>query len=146
MKTHPLKSAELVQLFSRFQGYVVSCVRHHHERWDGRGYPDSISAEAIPLGARIITIADTIDAMTTNRPYRSALGLDVVLAELNKGRGSQFDPDLVELAVNSVTVRRLIQDPSAIAELPQPRVRSRNRGARNVTLGADSSRAIGETR
>ena len=82
MKTHSAKSAELVSLFSRFQGYVVSCVRHHHERWDGRGYPDGVAGEAIPLGARIITIADTIDAMTTNRPYRNALPLEVVLAEL----------------------------------------------------------------
>jgi hypothetical protein len=127
MKTHSVKSAELVSLFSRFQGYVVACVRHHHERWDGKGYPDQISGQDIPLGARIIALADTIDAMTTDRPYRSALGLDVVLAELVKGRGSQFDPELVDLTVNSVTVRRIIQDPTTIPELPQPRVRARNR-------------------
>lgn len=126
MKTHSIKSAELVSLFSRFQGYVVSCVRHHHERWDGRGYPDGIAGEEIPLGARIITIADTIDAMTTNRPYRKALSLEIVLAELNKGRGTQFQPDLIELTVNSVTVRRLISDPSSIPEyLPQPKIRAR---------------------
>jgi HD-GYP domain-containing protein (c-di-GMP phosphodiesterase class II) len=126
MKTHSAKSADLVGLFSRFQGYVVSCVRHHHERWDGRGYPDQVSGEAIPLGARIITIADTIDAMTTNRPYRNALSLDVVLAELNKGRGSQFDTSLVDVTVNSVTVRRLISDPSLIPEyLPSPKIRDR---------------------
>src|SRR5690606_32236126 len=112
--------------FSRFQGYVVACVRHHHERWDGRGYPDAISGPDIPLGARIITIADTIDAMTTNRPYRNALPLEVVLSELHKGRGTQFDPDLIELTVNSVTVRRLISDPSTIPEyLPQPQIRAR---------------------
>ncbi len=126
MKTHSAKSAELVSLFSRFQGYVVSCVRHHHERWDGRGYPDGISGDAIPLGARIIAIADTVDAMTTNRPYRKALSLEVVLSELNKGRSTQFDSDLVDLTVNSVTVRRLISDPSSIPEyLPQPRIRAR---------------------
>ena len=126
MKTHSAKSAELVSLFSRFQGYVVSCVRHHHERWDGRGYPDGVSGENIPLGARIITIADTIDAMTTNRPYRNALPLDVVLAELNKGKASQFDESLVDLTINSVTVRRLISDPSLIPEyLPSPRIRDR---------------------
>jgi HD superfamily phosphohydrolase YqeK len=126
MKTHSAKSAELVSSFSRFQGYVVSCVRHHHERWDGRGYPDGIVAEAIPLGARIITIADTIDAMTTNRPYRKALSLEIVLSELNKGKATQFDPDLVDLTINSVTVRRLISDPSTIPEyLPQPQIRAR---------------------
>ncbi len=132
MKTHSIKSAELVSLFSRFQGYVVACVRHHHERWDGRGYPDAIAGEAIPLGARIITIADTIDAMTTNRPYRNALGLDVVLSELNKGRGTQFDPELVELTVNSVTVRRLIADPSSLPDIPHPRLRARDRAAKAI--------------
>ncbi len=131
MKTHSAKSAELVSLFSRFQGYVVSCVRHHHERWDGRGYPDGVAGEAIPLGARIITIADTIDAMTTNRPYRNALPLEVVLAELNKGKNSQFDESLVELTINSVTVRRLISDPTLIPEyLPSPKIRDRATQAR----------------
>jgi len=131
MKTHSAKSAELVGLFSRFQGYIVSCVRHHHERWDGRGYPDGVAGEAIPLGARIITIADTVDAMTTNRPYRGALPVDVVLAELNRCRGTQFDAQLVELAVNSVTVRRLIADPSLIPEyLPSPKIRDRAAEAR----------------
>ena len=131
MKTHSIKSAELVSLFSRFQGYVVACVRHHHERWDGRGYPDGISGESIPLGARIITIADTVDAMTTNRPYRGALSVDVVLAELNKCKGAQFDSSLIELAVNSVTVRRLIADPSLIPEyLPSPKIRDRATEAR----------------
>lgn len=131
MKTHSAKSAELVSLFSRFQGYVVACVRHHHERWDGRGYPDGVAGETIPLGARIITIADTIDAMTTNRPYRNALSLDVVLAELVRGRNSQFDSHLVDLTVNSVTVRRLISDPSLIPEyLPSPKIRDRAAEAR----------------
>jgi HD-GYP domain-containing protein (c-di-GMP phosphodiesterase class II) len=126
MKSHSVKSAELVSSFSRFQGNVVSSVRHHHERWDGRGYPDGIADTSIPLGARIITIADTIDAMTTNRPYRAALSLEVVLAELNKCKGSQFDPDLVDLTVNSVTVRRLISDPASIVDyLPQPQIKAR---------------------
>lgn len=116
----------------------MASVRHHHERWDGRGYPDGIADNAIPLGARIITIADTIDAMTTNRPYRNALPLEVVLSELNRGRGTQFDASLVELTVNSVTVRRLISDPTLIPEyLPSPKFRGRSAGARrNVTRGA----------
>jgi HD superfamily phosphohydrolase YqeK len=142
MKTHSAKSAELVSLFSRFRGYVVDCVRHHHERWDGRGYPGKISGEDIPLGARIITIADTIDAMTTNRPYRNALSLDIVLSELNKGRGTQFDDTFVELTVNSVTVRRLISDPSSIPEyLPQAKPRLR---ARDVLRGGKSPAAVPE--
>jgi HD-GYP domain-containing protein (c-di-GMP phosphodiesterase class II) len=116
MKTHSTKSAELVGLFSRFQGNVLESVRWHHERWDGKGYPDGIAGERIPLGARIIMIADTIDAMSTDRPYRSALPLEKVMAELVKYQGVQFDPDLVEVTVNSVTVRRLISDRDFLAE------------------------------
>jgi HD-GYP domain-containing protein (c-di-GMP phosphodiesterase class II) len=108
MKSHSAKGAELVGLFSRFEGHVQDSVRFHHERWDGRGYPDGIKEEAIPLGARIIMIADTIDAMTTDRPYRKALGFEVVISELQKHRGTQFAPDLVESAINSVSIRRLI--------------------------------------
>ena len=113
MKTHATKSAELVALFSRFRGSVEEAVRYHHERWDGQGYPEGVQAGEIPLGARIIMIADTIDAMTTDRPYRKALGFDVVVSELQKHRGTQFDPRLVDCTVNSVSVRRIAmhQDP-----------------------------------
>jgi len=112
MKTHPIKSAELVGLFSRFKGFVQDSVRHHHERWDGLGYASGISGESIPLGARIIMIADTIDAMTTDRPYRKALGFEAVVSELLKHKGSQFDPRLIDCAVNSVTIRRMIAEPN----------------------------------
>ena len=116
MKTHSAKSAELVALFSRFRGNVLESVRWHHERWDGKGYPDGISGEAIPIGARIIMVADTIDAMSTDRPYRKALGFEKVVSELIKYRGVQFDPALVDVTVNSVTVRRLVSDKDFLAE------------------------------
>ena len=116
MKTHATKSAELVGLFSRFRGTVESAVRSHHERWDGRGYPDGLAGEAIPLGARIIMVSDTIDAMTTDRPYRKALSFEKVVAELTKYRSSQFDPTIVDATVNSVTVRRLVSDKEFLAE------------------------------
>jgi HD-GYP domain-containing protein (c-di-GMP phosphodiesterase class II) len=116
MKTHATKSAELVALFSRFQGNVLESVRWHHERWDGKGYPDGIVGEAIPLGARIIMISDTIDAMSTDRPYRKALSFEKVTSELVKYRGIQFDPNLVDVTVNSVTVRRLVSDKDFLAE------------------------------
>lgn len=112
MKTHPVKSADLVGLFSRFKGHVQDSVRHHHERWDGLGYAAGLSGESIPLGARIIMIADTIDAMTTDRPYRKALGFEAVVSELQKHRGTQFDPRLVDCAINSVTIRRMIAEPN----------------------------------
>jgi HD-GYP domain-containing protein (c-di-GMP phosphodiesterase class II) len=112
MQTHSEKSANLVGIISKFHGYIQESVRHHHERWDGQGYPYGLSGKHIPLGARIILIADTIDAMTTDRPYRKRLPLDVVIAELQKCKGSQFDPDLIDVVVTSVNVRRLISDAS----------------------------------
>jgi putative nucleotidyltransferase with HDIG domain len=116
MQTHSTRSAELVGVISKFRGFVQDSVRHHHERWDGQGYPTGLSAKSIPLGSRIILICDTIDAMTTDRPYRKRLGLDVVIAELQKCRGTQFDPDLVDLVIGSVAIRRLIAGNTAIAD------------------------------
>jgi putative nucleotidyltransferase with HDIG domain len=72
-------------------------VRHHHERFDGKGYPDGLKGEQIPLGARLFTVADTLDAMTSNRLYRSALTLDDVREELRRCSGAQFDPRVVGL-------------------------------------------------
>ncbi len=125
MQTHSAKSAALVGIISKFQGFIQDSVRHHHERWDGQGYPDGISGQQIPIGARIILIADTIDAMTTDRPYRKRLALDVVIAELQKCKGSQFDPELIEVAVTSVVVRRLIEGTSSSATNDSAPPRSR---------------------
>ncbi len=108
MQTHSERSADLVGIISKFHGFIQESVRHHHERWDGQGYPYGLSKKNIPLGSRIILIADTIDAMTTDRPYRKRLSLEVVIAELQKCKGTQFDPDLIDVVVASVAVRRLI--------------------------------------
>jgi hypothetical protein len=125
MQTHSTRSAELVGIISKFRGFIQDSVRHHHERWDGQGYPSGLSGKGIPLAARIILISDTIDAMTTDRPYRKRLGLEVVVAELQKCKGTQFDPSLVEVAVSSVAVRRLIAGvaPSAVERDIVPRSR-----------------------
>jgi HD-GYP domain-containing protein (c-di-GMP phosphodiesterase class II) len=108
MQTHAEKSADLVGIVSKFRGIIQESVRHHHERWDGQGYPAGLSGEDIPLGSRIILIADTIDAMTTDRPYRKRLDVDTVIAELQKCKGSQFDPKLADVTTSSLTVRTLI--------------------------------------
>jgi HD-GYP domain-containing protein (c-di-GMP phosphodiesterase class II) len=113
MQTHANRSADLVGIITKFHGAVQLAVRHHHERWDGRGYPDGLSGDRIPVGARVILVSDTIDAMTTDRPYRKRLPLEIVIAELQKHKGAQFDPRVVELAVSSVAVRRLIAEPNA---------------------------------
>jgi HD-GYP domain-containing protein (c-di-GMP phosphodiesterase class II) len=71
-------------------------VLYHQEWFDGRGYPEGLKGEQIPLGARIVACLDAWDAMTSDRPYRKALGRDVALGELMKGAGTQFDPKVVE--------------------------------------------------
>jgi HD-GYP domain-containing protein (c-di-GMP phosphodiesterase class II) len=74
----------------------VPIIRHHHERWDGAGYPDGLAGEAIPLEAAIVGLADAWDAMTTDRPYHRALTGDEALAEVRAGRGTQFSPVVVD--------------------------------------------------
>lgn len=125
MQTHSAKSADLVGIISKFHGFIQESVRHHHERWDGQGYPDGLTGKGIPLGARIILIADTIDAMTTDRPYRKRLPLDVVIAELQKCKGTQFDPGLIDVVVGSVAVRRLIGGATTAAQLSEGPSRSK---------------------
>lgn len=77
--------------------HVQAGARYHHERYDGKGYPDGLSGEDIPLYGRIISIADAYDAMTAKRVYRNALDMDQVIGELKRCRGTQFDPDLTDL-------------------------------------------------
>jgi putative nucleotidyltransferase with HDIG domain len=126
MQTHSSRSAELVGIISKFRGFVQDSVRHHHERWDGLGYPLGLSDKTIPLASRIILVSDTIDAMTTDRPYRKRLPLEAVISELQKCKGTQFDPDLVEVAVGSVAVRRLIAGvPTEILERDRTPTRSK---------------------
>jgi HD-GYP domain-containing protein (c-di-GMP phosphodiesterase class II) len=125
MQTHSERSADLVGIISKFHGFIQDSVRHHHERWDGQGYPTGLAGKAIPLGARIILVADTIDAMTTDRPYRKRLPLDVVIGELQKCKGTQFDPELIEVVVASVAVRRLIEGTSSMTEYGGGPMRSR---------------------
>jgi HD-GYP domain-containing protein (c-di-GMP phosphodiesterase class II) len=132
MQTHSARSADLVGIISKFRGFIQESVRHHHERWDGKGYPQGLKGHEIPLASRIILVADTIDAMTTDRPYRKRLPLEVVTAELQKCKGSQFDPDVVELVVSSVAVRRLITVGIEPASMPATMVISDPNASRPI--------------
>lgn len=94
LKRHTTIGAEIVGRVKGLQG-LVPLVRHHHERWDGRGYPDGIEGEAIPLGARILCLADSLDAMLSDRPYQSTRTFQEVMGEVARCSGTQFDPDVV---------------------------------------------------
>jgi len=100
IQEHPVDGADLVATMTRLRD-LVPAVRHHHENWDGTGYPDRIAGDAIPLASRIIRFADTIDAMTTERPYRRPLTEAQVRAEVLRCRGSQFDPVMADRLLSS---------------------------------------------
>ena len=104
MREHVTRGAEIVSKVSSFQESVPA-VRHHHERWDGLGYPDGLSGDEIPLEATIIGLADAWDAMTTDRPYAIALSLNDALLQIRSGRGKQFNPLVVD-AFTDVAKRR----------------------------------------
>jgi putative nucleotidyltransferase with HDIG domain len=100
MEQHPLIGAEIVQGIE-FLGTAAEVVRSHHERWDGTGYPDGLAGEEIPLAARVFSVADVLDALTTERPYRPASELEVARRMITEEAGRQFDPRVVE-AFNSI--------------------------------------------
>lgn len=95
IKSHPAKGEAIVSALP-FLKEEARLIRHHHERYDGRGYPDGISGEGIEKGARILAVADSFDAMVENRVYRQALGLNATCEELKKNRDKQFDPEVVD--------------------------------------------------
>src|SRR5262249_43010664 len=101
MKSHPVRSARILEKVSVLANLIPG-IKHHHERFDGLGYPDGLRGHEIPLYARIILIADTYDAMTSTRPYRLALDKDVAFAELRNCASTQFDPALVEVFISAM--------------------------------------------
>lgn len=101
IRQHPEKGATIIEPVRSMPAEVQEYIKHHHERYDGTGYPDGLAGEEIPLGARVIMVADTIDAMRTDRPYRSALSLTTIRNEIKKQKGRQFDPRVVEAAIEA---------------------------------------------
>jgi HD-GYP domain-containing protein (c-di-GMP phosphodiesterase class II) len=104
MQLHPVHGANVIDRFAAYR-LGAKFVRHHHERWDGAGYPDRISGEDIPLGARILAVADSFDAMTSDRPYREGMPVERAVAILEEGSGVQWDPKVVEAFVAVVANR-----------------------------------------
>jgi HD-GYP domain-containing protein (c-di-GMP phosphodiesterase class II) len=94
IRRHPLAGARLIRRFETLRP-ALPYILFHHERWDGSGYPSGRSREQIPIGARIVAVADAFDAMTSLRPYRPPLSLRRALVELRSGSGTQFDPGVV---------------------------------------------------
>ena len=127
MKEHPVRGAALVGLLSSLQD-IVKPVRHHHENWDGTGYPDGIAKEAIPLASRIIMFADTLDAMTTDRPYRKALSMTEARTEFLKFRGRQFDPLICDTILTPAVweeLYKILDKSQPVAESARPLRKSR---------------------
>jgi putative nucleotidyltransferase with HDIG domain len=106
MQRHPVIGVDMLQGID-FLEPVLPLVRHHHERWDGNGYPDQLHADEIPLGARILAVADALDAMTSDRPYRPARTFEYAKTEILKGSGTHFDPEVVTAFIKS---QRAIED------------------------------------
>lgn len=117
MQSHSQRGADLISKYNTFSR-GVSMVRHHHERWDGHGYPDRLKDYEIPFGARVIAVADSFDAMTSDRPYRQALSETQAIQILLEGRGDQWDPGIVDALVDLISNRLVDEHPeeSPLAE------------------------------
>ena len=96
IKNHPSIGAHILSNASIFQD-IIPIVKHHHERYDGRGYPGKLVGEDIPYLARIAAVADSFDAMTSKRTYRDCLPLDIVISEIEKNKGTQFDSSIADI-------------------------------------------------
>jgi cyclic di-GMP phosphodiesterase len=109
MRQHPEIGAGIISQM-RFAKDVAPIISGHHEYWDGSGYPHGLRGHEIPLGARIITIVDAYDAMTTDRPYRAALSMEETVRRLRAGRGSQFDPEMLDIFLDLLIAGMLSAD------------------------------------
>jgi putative nucleotidyltransferase with HDIG domain len=125
MKSHPVKGAAIMSAIPELKD-VIPGMKHHHERWEGGGYPDGLKGEDIPLQARIVSVADTFDAMTTTRPYQRAMDIRFVFQRLRDLAGNRFDPAVVDALIRSYEKGELVpiarEEPPAEAsrETPAP--------------------------
>ena len=95
IEKHPVTAAQLLWAFDMPEG-ILDAVLSHHERWDGKGYPTGLAGDAIPLGARLLSVADVFDVITTPRPYKSAMSVEAARERILDGAGKSFDPEVAE--------------------------------------------------
>jgi putative nucleotidyltransferase with HDIG domain len=119
VKKHPEAGERILRSFID-DALVLEVVRSHHERWDGRGYPDGLAGEQIPLPARILAVADTLDAMTSSRAYRVGLPWEVAVEEIQRNAGSQFDPVVVEAFARALPTLEALHADSEGSEAARP--------------------------
>lgn len=143
IQDHPGDGADLVATMTRLRD-IVPAIRHHHENWDGTGYPDCLAGELIPLASRIIRFADTIDAMTTERPYRRPLTENEVRAEVVRCRGTQFDPVIADQLLSSPLWMALFAAPVMMPQVTARPVFTVVAARRRDGAQAGSARASGE--
>jgi len=106
IEQHPVVGQAMLENIGGYLGEVALIVRSSHERFDGRGYPDGLTGEAVPIESRIIACCDAFQAMTTDRPYRAALPWEEALSRLRKHRGTQFDAEVVDALVVVARIHR----------------------------------------
>ncbi len=109
IELHPVKGAELLSQIDFFSPYI-SLIKHHHERFDGQGYPGGLKKDDIPLFDRIISVADSFDAMTSDRPYRKSLTVEEALLELERNSGSQFDPEITRILIDLIKKEQISKE------------------------------------
>ena len=128
MRSHSEAGAKLIDKFPDFKG-THDLILHHHERYDGKGYPQGLAGEQIPFGARVIAVADSYDAMTTQRPYRAPLSRADMLEQLRLGRGTQFDPRALDAFLTMLAAETSPEAPPEAPSEPEPQPATREPAA-----------------
>lgn len=132
--THPQRGAEVLAPLTPFYPELAKGVLAHHERWDGTGYPRGLRGRQIPLSARIVTLADTFDAVSHRRRYREGRGARGAVDVIAEGRGTQFDPELVDLMLLPPVFERILEEQRAFRHRSRSAPRDRRRGERESAV------------